>query len=327
MLSSLNRLLNRMMPLITPSSIVIGVLLGSHLSEFTYLSPWLFGFMTFAGSISLGFKDFMNVLKKPFPLMVCLFILHLAMPLTAMGFGHSFYPGDPYMMTGLILAAAIPTGVSSFVWVSTYKGNIALTLSIILIDTFLAPFIVPGILSLLIGTSVHMDIASMMTSLFWMIVFPSIIGMVLNEWSKGKIAPKWGPKLNPFSKLAMAAVVAINGAVVAPYLQDFNLKLLGLCFVIIVLASLGYLLGLIFSKIMGFNYADKVALIINGGMRNISVGAVIAVTYFPAPVAVPVILGMLFQQTMASIVGYLLGRSLQAQKPTDTASFGLVKIN
>ncbi|AZK48989.1 bile acid:sodium symporter family protein [Paenibacillus lentus] len=321
MLLSVNRWLNRMMPLITPVSIIIGVICGSRLSSFTYLSPWLFAFMTFAGSISLGFKDFMNVLKKPFPLIICLFILHLAMPLIAMAFGYLFYSEDIYMITGLILAASIPTGVSSFVWVSIYKGNIALTLSIILIDTMLAPFIVPGILSFLVGADVQLDVAAMMSSLFWMIVVPSLIGMVLNEWSRGAIAPVWGGRLNPFSKLAMAAIVAINGSVVAPYLMNFSLQLAGLAVIIVAIASIGYLLGLAFSRLMGWSYADKVALTFNGGMRNISAGAVLAVTYFPAPVAVPVVLGMVFQQTLASLAGYLLSRHApQDKQPSNTAS-------
>ncbi|MGG6314307.1 bile acid:sodium symporter family protein [Paenibacillus macerans] len=321
MLHALNRQLNKMMPLITPSSILIGVLCGSYLSAYTYLSPWLFAFMTFAGSISLSFKDFLNVLKKPLPLILCLFILHLAMPLIAMGLGHLAFPGDFYTITGFILAAAIPTGVSSFVWVGIYKGNIALTLSIILIDTLLAPFVVPGILSWLVGTSVQLDTAAMMGSLLWMIVAPSLIGMVLNQWSKGAVIASWGPWLNPFSKLAMAVVVAINGAVVAPYLTDFSPRLLGLAAIIVTLASVGYLLGFGLSRLIGLGDADKVALVFNGGMRNISAGAVLAVTYFPAPVAVPVVLGMVFQQMMASLVGFVLGRQSRAKRqPTDTAS-------
>jgi predicted Na+-dependent transporter len=43
-------------------------------------------------------------------------------------------------------------------------------------------------------------------------------------------------------------------------------------------------------------------------MRNISAGAVIAITYFPAAVAVPVVVGMLFQQILASLNGYFLNR-------------------
>lgn len=321
MLLTLNRQLNRMMPLITPASIVIGVLCGGSLAAYTYLSPWLFAFMTFAGSISLSFKDFLNVLKKPLPLILCLFILHLAMPLIGMALGHLAFPGDFYTVTGFILAAAIPTGISSFVWVGIYKGNIALTLSIILIDTLLAPFAVPGILALLVGATVQLDAAAMMNSLFWMIVAPSLLGMLLNQWSKGAIVAAWGPRLNPFSKLAMAVVVAINGAVIAPYLTDFSPRLAGLAAVVVTLASIGYLLGFGISRLIGLNEADKVALIFNGGMRNISAGAVLAVTYFPAPVAVPVVLGMVFQQMLASLVGLVLGRQARArQRQTDTAS-------
>lgn len=165
----------------------------------------------------------------------------------------------------LVLAAVIPTGISSFIWVSIYRGNIALTLSIILIDTLLAPFVVPGVLSLLVGTSVSLDIGAMMSSLFWMIVFPSLLGMLLNEWTKGGIVPVWGPRLNPLSKLFMASVVAINGSVVAPYLADFNLKLAGLAVIIVFLASFGYALSYFIAKWLGWNEADQVALVFNGG--------------------------------------------------------------
>lgn len=307
MLLSLNRVLNRMMPLITPLSVLIGVLCGSALSSYTFLSPWLFAFMTFAGSISLGFRDFLNVLRKPLPLFACLFILHLAMPLVALGFGNAIYPNDEFTITGLVLAAVIPTGISSFVWVSIYKGNAALTLSIILIDTLLAPFVVPGILALLIGSNVELDAGAMMSSLFWMIVVPSLLGMALNEWSKGAVAPRWSPRLNPFSKLFMAVVIMINGSVIAPYLTDVNPRLLGLAGVIVLLASTGYALCFLTARLLRCDEADEVALVFNGGMRNISAGAVLAVSYFPPPVAVPVVLGMVFQQLLASLAGFIIG--------------------
>ena len=43
-------------------------------------------------------------------------------------------------------------------------------------------------------------------------------------------------------------------------------------------------------------------------MRNISAGAVLAVSFFPSQVAVPVVIGMLFQQILAALFGYLLRR-------------------
>lgn len=63
---------------------------------------------------------------------------------------------------------------------------------------------------------------------------------------------------------------------------------------------------------------EIVALIFTGGMRNISAGAVLATSFFPPQVAVPVVVGMLFQQILAALFGHLLARS-ELKK---SASFG-----
>ncbi|OCT11262.1 hypothetical protein A8709_06190 [Paenibacillus pectinilyticus] len=308
MLSQLNRRLEKILPLITPISVLIGVLLGSHLSVFTYLSPWLFAFMTFSGSISSSFREFVKVVVQPLPLITTLLILHVGMPLIALGLGHTVYGHEPLTITGLILAAAIPTGITSFVWVAIYRGNIVLTLSIILMDTILSPFVVPYTLSVLVGTKVQLDTFAMMKGLFFMIVVPSLIGMLLNQWTRGRIKEQWSGRLGPFSKIAMGVVVAINSSVIAPYLRDFSAKLLGLAGFVLVVASLGYMIGWLVAKLFRWEQDVVVALTFNSGMRNISAGAVLAVAYFPPPVAIPVVLGMLFQQSLASLFGFLLNR-------------------
>jgi len=309
MLLALNRRLEKAMPLITPFSVLAGVLLGSNLSGYTFLSTWIFAFITFSGSISSNFRDFFTVLRRPLPLIATMIILHVLVPLLAVAMGHVFFAENAYTITGLVLAAAIPTGISSFIWVSIYKGSTVLTLAIILVDTLLSPVVVPFTLSLLVGARVEMDTGAIMQSLFIMVVLPSIAGMLLNEWTRGKIKVKWGPRLSPFSKLGMGVVVAINGSVVAPYLRSFDASLLLIAAVILVLACSGYAAGFLIAKLLGWNRDVVVAMTFNGGMRNISAGAVLAVSYFPAPVAVPVVLGMLFQQLMASLWGYLLSRN------------------
>ncbi|MDR6552055.1 bile acid:sodium symporter family protein [Paenibacillus qinlingensis] len=325
MLPQLNRQLEKILPLITPLSVLIGVLLGSHLSGFTYLSPWLFAFMTFSGSISSSFKEFIKVVVQPLPLLTTLFILHVGMPLIALGLGHVVYSHEPLTITGLILAAAIPTGITSFVWVAIYRGNIVLTLSIILMDTILSPFVVPYTLSLLVGTKVQLDTFAMMKGLFFMIVVPSLIGMLLNQWTRGKIKEQWGGRLGPFSKIFMGVVVAINSSVIAPYLRDFNAKLLGLAGFVLLVASLGYMLGWLVARLFRWEQDVVVALTFNSGMRNISAGAVLAVAYFPPPVAIPVVLGMLFQQSLASLFGFLLNRKYALKSDTPSLTVNGVK--
>ena len=323
MLARINAGLEKALPLITPISVIVGVLLGGYLSEYRTWTPWIFAFMTFSGSIGMSLRQFVGVLAHPLPLFATLAILHAAMPLLAFAAGHALYPGDAYTLTGLVVAAAIPTGVTSFVWVAMLKGNTPLTLSIILVDTLLAPFVVPHTVALLIGAKVEMDPTAMMQGLFWMIVLPSLLGMTLNQWTQGRVKQVWGPRLSPFSKIAMGVVVAINASVVAPYLQRIDAALLGIAATVLALATAGYLLGWLAARALRLDRETTIALTLNGGMRNISAGAVLAVTYFAPPVAVPVVLGMLFQQSLASLFGRLLSREpKRAAPPTFAAGPG-----
>ncbi|OXM82762.1 bile acid:sodium symporter family protein [Paenibacillus rigui] len=307
MLNRLNKTLEKVLPFLTPTAIVVGLLCASWLHSFSFLVQWIFACMTFAGSIGSNFNDLRKVMMHPMPIIATFVILHLIMPVLGWGAGTLFFPGDDLTQTGFVLLFVIPTGVVSLVWVTIYGGNIALTLALILLDTLLSPFMVPLSLSIIVGAKVHLDSWSMMQGLFWMVVLPSIIGMVLNQYTKGRIKKVWGPRLAPFTKIGLFIVVAINSSVVAPYLKEVNLKLVTIIVVAFVCATVGYLLGWLASRAMRWERDVTVALTFNSGMRNLSAGAVLAISFFPPPVALPVIAGMLFQQLLAA--GY--GASLE----------------
>ncbi|WP_163540041.1 bile acid:sodium symporter family protein [Gracilibacillus sp. YIM 98692] len=308
MLTKLNKVLQKGMPFIAPSSVLIGVLFADYFVQVEYLVTWIFAFMTFAGSLSLNFIALHRVITNPTSIFIALVILHLVMPLWAWLVGWITFPDDSLTVTGFVLAMVIPTGITSFIWVSLNKGNVVLTLSIILIDTILSPFIVPYSLSLFVGKSVELEVWPMMQGLLMMIVIPSIIGMVLNEWSHGKVHEVWSPRLAPFSKIALSLVIMINSSAVAPYLKDIDWHLIRVACVMFFIAGTGYLLTWIAAHLLKRDRIDVTALTFSGGMRNISAGAVIAVQYFPGPVAVPVVIGMLFQQVLASIYSKFLNR-------------------
>jgi len=309
MLETLNRLLEKAMPIITPASVVIGILLADYLNSYVFLVPWIFAFITFSGGLGSSFKSFRRVIAHPLPVLLAMFILHVLMPAWGFAVGHMAFSGDMFTITGLTLAVIIPTGITSMIWVSIYKGNAALTLTIILVDTFLSPFIVPYSISLLAGEQVTMDVWAMMKGLLGMVVIPSLLAMCLNELTAGKIKEKIGKKLSPFSKLGLSIVVMINSSVIAPYLSKIDSKLFYIATIVLFVSASGYVISWLIGKLLKLERDEMVALLFTGGMRNISAGAVLAISYFPAPVAVPVIIGMLFQQMLASIFGHLLQKS------------------
>ncbi|GHI00700.1 bile acid:sodium symporter family protein [Neobacillus kokaensis] len=306
MLQKLNKQLEKIMPLITPVSVITGVLLSTYIKDYSFLIPWIFAFMTFAGSLSSNFKSLKDVMIHPFPIFVAMMILHILMPMWAWGVGHVVFPNDAYTITGLILAMVIPTGITSFIWVSIYKGNIPMVLSVILIDTLLSPLIVPYSLSLIMGQKIEMDYLDIMKGLMGMVVIPSIIGMLLNQLTKGKIKDQLGSHLAPFTKIGIGVTVMLNGAVVAPYLKNIDWKLAAITLVVFFIALTGYLFSFFIGRLLIKERDSVITLTFSGGMRNISAGAVIGVTYFPPAVAVPVVIGMLFQQVLASLSGYFI---------------------
>lgn len=307
-LEKANQLLTKLIPIMTPAGVIIGVLFAHYLKNDSFLIPWIFAFMTFAGSLGSNFQSFKEVLKHPVPIIVALCLLHIIMPFWALGIGHLFFNGDILTITGLVLAVTIPTGITSFVWVSIYKGNIAMTLAIILIDTLLSPFVVPLTLSLFFGQNVHMDVYGIMNGLLWMVVIPSILGIILNHVTKGKIETSLGKPLAPFSKLCIGINVMLNGAVVAPYLIHVSWKLAGIGLTVFFISFTGYWICFITGRLLKNDRGTVFSLLFSGGMRNNGAGAALATAYFSPAVAVPVILCMLFQQILASTNGYFLDK-------------------
>lgn len=90
MLQKLNRVLGRVMPLLTPTSVVLGVLLSQFLNGYEWAVPWIFAFITFAGSLSANFQSLRHALSHPLPMILALFVLHIFMPLFAWGSGNVY---------------------------------------------------------------------------------------------------------------------------------------------------------------------------------------------------------------------------------------------
>ncbi|MCT2346993.1 bile acid:sodium symporter family protein [Niallia taxi] len=313
MLQSMNAFLGKWMPLLTPVSVVVGVLLSSFLNNFSFLVPWVFAAMTFTGSLNSNFKSMKHTIFHPLSLLLTLAVLHVITPIWAFVIGHLFFGNDPYTITGLTLATVIPTGITSVIWVSMYKGNVPLTLAIILADTLLSPFLVPLSMSIFVGEAVQLDVWGMMRGLLVMIVIPSIAGMAINQFYSKEKALHWNKTLAPFSKLGLAAVVAINSSVVAPYLRQIDLKFIYVGLTMFFVALSGYFFSWLLGVLTKRQKDETIAMIYTGGMRNISAGAVMAVSFFPPQVAVPVVIGMLFQQILAALYGQAI--RLIYQKP------------
>lgn len=301
MLAQLNRMLERRLPVIAPVCVLSGITFLSYLQAYAFLVPWIFACMTFASSLGLKVNDINRSLRNPLPIFVCLIILQVIMPMLAYGAGKLFFADNIDILTGIVLAFIIPTGVISLMWVSMQKGNTVITLTIILVNTLLSPFVVPFTLNLLLGAEVSLDTIGLMKGLFWMIVVPSVLAIIFSHFYK-KPAGKMKATLSPFSKISLLVVIIINSSVVSPYFNQIDLQLIKLMIILVILAIVGYSLGTMFAKLFKWNNEIAVSLAYSCGLRNNGVGAALAITYFAPQVTLPIIVAILFQQLLAGIM-------------------------
>ena len=305
-LSQWNRFLGAHFPWFVLACAATGVLFPDVFSRLNSIMVGLFAFMTFANSLGGGFREMAAVARRPLPVVVIFAILHVAMPLLAMAAGELLFPEAPLFTTGLVLEYAIPTGVASLLWVSIGRGNTSMCLSVVLLDTLLAPFVIPLTLRVLLGSVVEMDTASMVGNLMIMVAIPALLAMTLFQMTRGRVAATVKPRLAPFAKLTMLVLVLANATGCAPFLRDITPTLVKLICAVFALCLLGFFLGYQAARLLKADFPTAVTMSLNSGIRNIAAGSVLAIQYFPGDVLFPVAFSPLFLQATTAIIVKIL---------------------
>ncbi|MDA8226414.1 MAG: bile acid:sodium symporter family protein [Desulfitobacterium hafniense] len=270
-----------------------------------------FVYLTFITSLDVHFRDFIKIIKRPILPLGMLVLIHIVMPIVAWGIGYLFFPHDFNTRLGLLISSAIPVGLSSIVWTGIGGGNIVLALVVVVMDTLLSPIILPGFFALVVGENIQIEYSQMIIELIWMVAVPSFAAMTLNDITQGKLEPFSRSIGGLTAKIGVFFIILVNAAIIAPEIE-WGASLLKLLFVIFLLTISGYLLGYLASfALKDRSRSTVISMVYNVGMRNISFGFVLALTYFPTAVAVPITLASVYNQPLASIVSWVFNRKAE----------------
>ena len=314
----INQFVGRHMPWFVLGCLTLGLAFPDTMSHLGSVTVPLFAFMTFANSLGGGFREIGQVVRHPLPAVTSLLILHVVMPLLTLGLGRALFPDEPLFALGLLLEYTIPTGVTTLMWVGIGGGNVPLCLSLVLLDTLAAPFVIPLTLRVLAGSVVELDTVGMIGDLLVMVAIPALAAMTLYQATGGRVAKTLKPKLEPFAKLALLLIIIANSTRCTPFLENITATLLKVIAAAFGLCLLGFLLGWWAGLAERQPFPTQLTMSLNAGFRNISVGSVLAAQYFPADVMFPVAFTPLFLQLTTSAVVKALcatggGRAWQAQ--------------
>lgn len=295
-----NKKFEQWMFLIIPGCLILGFLFSGALARFAGTVPYLFAYVTFVMAIGCGMKHLATVMKRPGVMAWTFVLTHIVSPLIAYGLGALIFGADSPYVVGFVLFTIIPLGVSTVLWVGMSGGSVPLILAMVVIDSALSPFVVPTGIHLLFRESVETDTAQMIVDLLTIIVVPTVIGVLLHDLTKGRIQPAIQPYAAPLSKICFALVVLLNAAAIAPQASALKGDLMRIVPLAVVMVGLCYAVG--FLGALPYRNRELLTTVsYASGMRNISLGIVLAMGYFSPLAAVPVVLSILIQQPLATL--------------------------
>ncbi len=265
------------------------------------LLPLGLAFIMFAVGLGLRVDDFVAVFRRPRSLVAALGNQILLLPLIGAMLVF-IYAGRPEFAFGIMILAACPGGPTSNLLTVLAGGNAALSVSATALASLAGMLTIPLILWLaqaaLLGDSALVTVppTQILLSVFFVTGLPLIAGMLLNG-----LKPHWSARIRIAARrlatVAFAFIVVwafINqGSTMMRHLVDLGPFILAL--------NVGTMvLGMLTARAMKLDYADAVAVTLEGGLQNAALAIFIAVTLFATPaMLVPAIMYALMMNITA----------------------------
>ena len=240
---------------------------------------FMFFFVMLGMGLNLTLNDFKLVLQKPKGIAIGIIFQWFLMPLLALGMAWAlgFYHKFPFIYAGMVLICACPGGVTSNLMTYYAKGDLALSVSLTSVSTFLALFFTPLILTVLCTNIPDINIPTglIAQTIIGLVIVPLIIGMSIRQkWLSFAVKAT-----QFFSALGVFALLMVIGVGVYTNVEKFaDTQRYSLTFYIMVvsLSLLGMLLAAFFPKLFRIENYQTRAISMEVGLRNSTLAVTIA---------------------------------------------------
>jgi BASS family bile acid:Na+ symporter len=199
----------------------------------------------FGMGTSLSLKDFKAVITMPKGVIAGVLCHYLIMPIVAFVITLIF-PFPPEIAAGIILVGSCPNGLASNVMTYLAKANLALSVTLTAVSTFLAPFVTPMFMRMLGGQYIEVDVVKMLLDIVYITIIPIVAGLIFNHFLHGKF--KLLDSLMPLLSMGGIALIIV---VITASGRDNLLAVGPLLIVAVLLHNLsGYFLGYWSSRLL-----------------------------------------------------------------------------
>ena len=286
--------------------LLIGVVGAVRPQTLTWVGPyvgWLLGVVMFGMGMTLTFQDFKRVLQRPWEVLLGVVAQFLIMPLAAW-FLVWLFALPPELAIGVVLVGTCPGGTASNVISYLAKGDVALSVSMTMATTLLAPVVTPTLTWLLAGSWIEVSFTAMMISIAQMVLLPLLLGLTAHHFFERTVE-----KILPVMPVvSVVTIVLLVGGVVA--LGAESLLDVGLLMAAIVVLhnAFGLVLGYGMARLFRMDSKKARTVSIEVGMQNSGMAASLAVLYFSPAAAIPGAIFSVWHNISGSIVANYFAR-------------------
>lgn len=284
-----------------------------------FVPIFLFTVMVAMG-LSLTVDNLLEVVRKPKAITAGLCAQLLFLPLLAIGYGFLF-DSPPVIAAGAIILAACPGGITSNAYVFASRADVALSIGLTTVASFITVFSVPFLT--LLALNLHMDQSAiptlpagdMMWTLAKLTIVPVAMGMTLRGLRPG-LALRMIEPLRVATLLALIVIVVI-GTITAWDTIVENALTAGVLMTAINLTAMafGYALG----RLLRLPFPQVASITFEVGVQNLSLALFVAFTFLQSPeLAISTLVyALVMKITAMSFVAYVrkrLGNEVDAER-------------
>jgi BASS family bile acid:Na+ symporter len=225
----------------------------------------------FGMGTGLSVNDFTGVVRMPKGVVVGVLCHYIIMPLVAFSITKIFnFPNE--VAAGIILIGSCPNGLASNVMTYLARANLALSVTLTAISTFIAPFVTPLFMQLLAGQYVVIDFWMMAWDIVKIVIIPVTTGLIFNYFLHGrfKILDEVMPVISMMGIGLIIVVITAAG-------RDALLVVGAYLIVAVLIHNLcGYFLGYWSARLLRMNDKDCRTIAIEVGLQNAGLGSSLA---------------------------------------------------
>ncbi len=284
----------------------------------TYILPSVLAFIMFGMGLSLTARDFKNIALHPKSIFLGLFCQMLLLPLIAIliALAAGMIGLSPELQVGIVLIAACPGGAVSNLITYLLEGNVALSVSLTTINSFLVIFSIPLTVSLALmlfldagQTEINLPFWDTLLQILLITVIPCVLGIYIQHKS-----PRWAQAVEKPLKYLMPVLLALamlgaifweNGDAKSVSVLDYA----EVAIFVLILNVAGMALGFFAAKWQGLNKDNQITIAIEVGLQNTGLAITVATSELflgSQTMAIPASIYALFTFFSAVIFGLIV---------------------